>query len=173
MASIPTVDIEYYEWLTAQIDIPNEHTYNELFEIMHNVEFVWTVSGDDSRVADGTYLRQEFTQSQVPNLNLGAATFLEVLVGLSRRVAFISGSDDRSKEWAWALLKNLRLYKYSDPMSPERRSNAYDKIQTVIWRTYREDGLGGFFPLQNPEEDQRQVEIWYQMNAYVNEMADL
>lgn len=168
-----SVEQEYYEWLVAQIDFHNGRSYRDLCEIMHNVEFVWTIQGDDSRVADGLYLRQEFTQEQEPNLDLGGATFLEVLIGLSRRVAFISGHEGHAPEWAWALIKNLRLYKYSDPMSNERRRNTYDKLAAVIWRTYREDGYGGFFPLQNPVKDQREVEIWYQMNAYVNEMADL
>lgn len=172
-AQLNTLDIEYYGWLVGQVDIHNGKTFGELFELMHNTEFVWTIQGDDSRVADGLYLRNEFTDSQEPNLNLGGATFLEVLIGLSRRVAFIAGNTEHAPEWAWTLIKNLRLYKYSDPMSAERRANAEDKLQAVIWRTYREDGLGGFFPLQNPSEDQTKVEIWYQMNAYVNEMTDL
>jgi hypothetical protein len=30
-------------------------------------------------------------------------------------------------------------------------------------------GLGGMFPLEDPREDQRAIEIWYQMMAYINE----
>jgi hypothetical protein len=30
--------------------------------------------------------------------------------------------------------------------------------------------VGGFFPLTHPNDDQRKVEIWYQMNAYLDEL---
>jgi hypothetical protein len=43
-------------------------------------------------------------------------------------------------------------------------------FERLIWRNYAPNGEGGFFPLENPREDQTQVELWYQMNSYVNEM---
>lgn len=167
------IDYEYYAWLKSQIHIPNEKTYDELFERMHNVEFVWTVPNDDNRVQDALDLRSQFANGHVNAMELGGATFLEVLVALSRRVAFISGGIGEPPQWAWELMKNLRLHRAADPMNKEKQDKVDHILHDVIWRTYREDGLGGFFPLQNPDRDQRQVEIWYQMNAYVNEMSDL
>jgi hypothetical protein len=167
------LDVEYYRWLVDQIDIRNGNTFNKLFEIMHNVEFIWTIQGDDSRVADAIELRQEFTNEREPNLNLGSATFLEVVIALSRRAAFISGEEKLAPQWAWILLKNIHVHTASDPLSPDKTMHLNDRLNVVIWRQYREDGHGGFFPLQNPEQDQTQVEIWYQMNAYINEMSDL
>lgn len=168
-----TVDYAYYEWLTSQIDIPNGKTYNELFERMHNTEFVWTVPNDDNRVQDGLDLRSEFTDGDSKSLDLGGATFLEVLIGLSRRIAFIAGGNKHPSQWAWTLLKNLGLRKASDPLSPEDIDRVDDIIHSVIWRTYHRDGRGGFFPLQNPEFDQTKLEIWSQLNMYVTEMSDL
>ena len=92
---------------------------------------------------------------------------LEVLIALSRRVAFTAGGEP--DDWAWRLLKNLRLTKSSDPLSEARLRNVDDILDAVIWRTYEPNGQGGFFPLKNPQENQRKIEIWYQMNKYVIE----
>jgi hypothetical protein len=163
------VDYEYYEWLVSQIHIPTGRTYGDLFERMHNLEFVWTVPNDDNRVQDGLDLRAEFLEEHGSRkLALTVVTFLEVLVGLSRRVAFTAGGS--AELWAWRLIKNIRLHKASDPLVGPKSEHVDEVLDAVIWRTYSPDGRGGFFPLNNPSEDQTKVEIWYQMNTYVIEM---
>jgi hypothetical protein len=165
------INYDYYEWLKSQVDIPNGKSYDDLFNLMHNVEFIWTVPNDDNRVQDGLDLRPEFAGNKVSDLALEGVTFLEVLISLSRRVAFTAGGE--ASKWAWRLIKNLRLHKMSDPLNednPNRFHRAQDILDAVIWRTYERDGRGGFFPLPNSIEDQTRIEIWYQMNAYVIEM---
>jgi hypothetical protein len=166
------IDIDYYDWLVSQIEIPNGKNYYDLFERMHNIEFVWTVPNDDNRVQDGLDLRTEFINGRTDMLSLpNAATMLEILVSLSRRVAFTAGGEP--EQWAWKLLKNLRLHKKFDPLTDEKLHHVDDILDAVIWRTYERDGRGGFFPLNHPEDDQTKVEIWYQMNTYVIEMSAL
>jgi len=162
------IDIDYYEWLIAQVDIPNGKSYRELFELMHNFEFLWTVPNDDNRIADGSDLRVEFLNGSDHSLGLVGVSFLEVLIALSRRTAFTAGGEQ--EQWAWRLIKNLRLHKMSDPLNEAKISRVNDVLYSVVWRTYQRDGRGGFFPLTHPLEDQTQVEIWYQMNKYVIEM---
>lgn len=165
------VDHEYYEWLVSQIAVPNDKTYRELFEEMHILEFVWTVPNDNNRIQDGLDLRYEFfTNRPTRTLDLQSATFLEVLVSLSRRMAFIANGTET--EWAWRLIKNLRLNRMSDPLTTDNSHRIRDILDSVIWRTYSPDGRGGFFPLSHPTLDQTKVEIWYQMNAYVIEMQE-
>jgi hypothetical protein len=163
-----TVDLDYYEWLIDQIDIPNGKSYRDLFECMHNIEFVWTIPNDDNRVQDGLDLRSEFADGTVGGVTSGGATILEILVALSRRVAFATDGDPR--QWAWRLLKNLRLHKMHDPLTGAKKLRANDILDALVWRTYERDGRGGFFPLNYPEEDQTKVEIWDQMNKYVMEL---
>jgi hypothetical protein len=158
----------YYDWLVSQIHIPNDNEYNHLFERMYNLEFVWTVPNDDNRVQDGLDLRTEFLNSSRGRLDLQGVSFLEVLIALSRRLAFTASGDPTI--WAWKLIKNLRLNKMSDPLTHERANRVDEILDAVIWRTYSYDGQGGFFPLNFPAEDQTKVEIWYQLNAYVIEM---
>jgi len=172
--TLQPIDFEYYEWLIGQVDTPrNGKSYRGLFERMHNLEFVWTVPNDNNRLQDGLDLRAEFMGSKIKakKLQLDGCTILELLIGLSRRVAFIAGGDDR--HWAWRLIKNLRLNKMSDELTKENVDRIDEILYNLVWRNYRYDGYGGFFPLNNPERDQTQVEIWFQMQAYVNEMTDL
>jgi len=162
------INYDYYAWLVSQIYVPNGKSFGDLFELMHNLEFVWTIPNDDNRVQDGLDLRPEFANGKVSDLVLEGVTFLEVLVSLSRRLEFTADGD--ASLWAWRLIKNLRLHKCTDPLTDGRLSRAKDILDAVIWRTYERDGQGGFFPLHNAVEDQTKVEIWYQMNAYVIEM---
>lgn len=164
------IDYEYYEWLTSQVHIPNGKKYDELFGILHTIEFRWTVPNDNNRITDALDLRVRFLNDEGyydRELTLDGATILEILISLSRRVEFTAGGN--SHKWAWKLLKNLRLTQMSDPLTDDDTLIIQDIIDALIWRTYKPNGKGGFFPLNRPEEDQRNVEIWYQMNAYVIE----
>jgi hypothetical protein len=160
-------DIDYYEWLISQIYIRNDKSYRGLFERMHNMEFVWTVPNDNNRIQDGLDLRYEFLNGTRNKLTLNGATFLEVLIALSRRVAFTAGGE--ANLWAWKLMKNIKLNKMSDPLTDEKASRIDVILYNLIWRIYDKNGRGGFFPLNHTLEDQTKVEIWYQMQAYVNE----
>lgn len=169
---LQTIDYDYYNWLVSHVHIPNGKSYAGLFEVMHNTEFHWTVPNDDNRIQDAIDLRSEFLHGRKKTLNLEGATLLEVLVSLSQRVAFTAGVIS-PKKWAWKLLKNLRLTDKSDPLTEDDINRINDVLDALVWRTYSQDGRGGFFPLKNPEEDQTKVEIWYQMNKYVMEMTDI
>jgi hypothetical protein len=167
MKQIKQIDLDYYEWLIEQIHIPNGKSYRGLFEVMHNTAFHWTIPNDDNRVQDGKDLRYYFLDGRKGQIELGEATLLEILVSLSQKVAFTAGGNP--KRWAWKLLKNLRLTHKADPLNQEDLERINDVLDALVWRTYQYNGRGGFFPLENPKEDQRKVEIWYQMNAYVIE----
>jgi hypothetical protein len=42
-----------------------------------------------------------------------------------------------------------------------------DILDQFIWRTYDYNCNGGLFPLDDPKDDQRNVEIWYQFANYL------
>jgi len=165
---------DYLNWLAPQIR--DEHdgskTYSGLITLMFDKEFVWLVPNDDNRLGDGLGLRVEFCYAhhirQGSLARLGPCSFLEVLIGLSRRLAFDIGGE--ALGWAWTLVGNLELRGMSDPLSRRKIEKINNILDTCIWRTYTPDGSGGFFPLAWPEEDQRKVELWYQMAAWINEL---
>jgi hypothetical protein len=101
------------------------------------------------------------------SLRLEGATMLEILISLSRRAAWVGGG--HADKWAWKLLKNVKLTKKFDPLTSDDLVEIDDILDALIWRTYRPDGRGGFFPLKKPEVDQTKEEIWYQLNKYIIE----
>ena len=48
-------------------------------------------------------------------------------------------------------------------------TDAEEVLDAVIFRNYEYDGRGGLFPLRYPDRDQRDEELWSQLNAYLLE----
>lgn len=169
------LDELYFEWLYGQVGSTKirtkSRTYWNLLRLLFKKEFVWIVPKDDNRIEDGKDLRYEFIHDQeieyVSNewLDLGCS-MLELMIGLSRRLWFEDDGD--SRDWFWHLVGNIGLEDYTDNVDiPE--DTVHDILDTIIWRQYARNGSGGFFPLRRPSEDQRDVELWYQLSAYLLE----
>ena len=95
-------------------------------------------------------------------------SMLEMLIALSDRTAF--QTDGRLEEWFWRFMHNLELDRYSDDLYEiSIQEEVEDTLTRVIWRKYAQDGTGGLFPLRHPDHDQRKIELWYQMSAYILE----
>lgn len=172
------LDETYLIWLYSQVADPDlkepSLTFWKLFRELFTKEFVWTIPNDDNRLEDGKALRQEFILDECLEavdrdwVELGCS-FLELMVGLSRRLAFEAGGEPYY--WFWVLAENLNLHVYSD----DRRlikTHINKALEQVIFRTYEKNGRGGFFPLRHPGRDQRKVELWDQMGAYVLEQGE-
>lgn len=170
-----SLDQAYFEWLLDQVGAQRgSQTYRDLCWALYKKEFVWIIPNDDNRVADGLDLLVEFfhqngLEAQTVRVEKGCS-FLELIVGLSRRLAFIA--DGIAGDWAWILLGNLGFHSSSDPLNEYAHRYIDEVCDRVIWRTYEENGAGGLFPLGFSTEDQTKVELWYQMNAYVEENVD-
>lgn len=167
----------YFDWLTEHINFAygktRGKTYIDLMSQLHTKEFVWFVPNDHNRIEDAMALRHEFLDTaNVSNagdfaLGVPPLSVLEVIVSLSRRCAFADNGDPRN--WAWKLVENLGLDKMSDPVSLRKTDIVDDILEKLIWRNYEPDGEGGFFPLTHPNNNQTKIELWYQMNAYLEE----
>lgn len=170
-----TLDEQYLIWLYARIGSVDEtrrdKTYWSLLGKLFTREFVWLVPNDDNRVEDGRYMRYEFLEEmkltgQVDQNWMGAGcSVLEMLMGVASRLSF--EADRAPTHWFWELLTNLGLSGFHDMAFNDRRVDAI--IDKLIWRTYKFNGQGGLFPLRQSDEDQREIEIWYQMNLYLQE----
>lgn len=166
------LDDPYLSWLYSQIGNVKERnkslTYWDLIRQMYSIEFIWLVPNDDNRVEDGRGLRQEWAEelgiSLDPNWRTLGCTFLEMLIGLSRRISF--EADGHAETWFWHLIENLGLLGCTD-RSRYNQDEVDERIHAVIWRTYDRNGHGGLFPMRRARKDQRDVELWYQMNAYL------
>jgi hypothetical protein len=156
----------YFLWLVRQIDL-GDGDYDDMLHFLHFREFVWIVPNDDNRIADAMDVRKEFYRKRRRETPEYSVTVLEVIVALSRRVAFNAGGGPA--QWAWTLMLNLGLDRFAGKLTRRKEEKLGDLLDALIFRTYERNGSGGFFPLRYPEEDQTKVEIWYQMSAYIRE----
>jgi hypothetical protein len=165
----------YFNWLCAKvIDTRNtlpSMTYWRLFKQLHTTEFVWLINMDENRAAYGKELRREFLIAADAPDNpewrevLGCSVF-EMIIALSRDLDF--QTDDSYQQWFWELLTNLGINEFHDASDYDPQE-VDDILSTFIWRTYSYDGQGGLFPLRDPKQDQRKVEIWYQFFDYLRD----
>lgn len=182
----------YFMWLCSLVhaDGPDQ-SYFGLMNILHGIDFVSRVPHDENREADGVNLRYLFEKQckeEYPYPRK-CCTLLEMMVALSRRieddVMYDPAYGDRSADWFWEMIENLELDQYDDSYDlyggyveyGDGQWSFVDKIKdvcyTLVDREYDYDGSGGLFPLENPNKDQRNVEIWYQMSAYFLENYDV
>ncbi len=170
------LDELYFLWLCGQVGSVEDNrnpsrNYWRLLKRLYIKEFVWIIPNDDNRAEDGRDLRSEFfSNNKVAAMDTDwftlGCSMLELLIGLARRLSF--EADGEPRFWFWHLVENLGLEKYNDnTYIPEKEVD--DILDQVIWRTYRRNGKGGLFPLRKATEDQRDVELWYQLSAYLLE----
>lgn len=142
-------------------------------------EFVWFVPNDDNRIADGMALRDEFLREQgIDDVDRNwydiGCSMLEMLIALSRQASFEDLNERTPGEWFGIFLQNMGLDRYNDrDYSDSLAQDVDEKLDLVIYRNYNKDGTGGIFPLKNPRDDQRKIELWYQMSAYLLENTSL
>lgn len=169
------LDELYLTWLYSQIGVVTRRhstrTYWALARQLYNKPFIGFVPNDDNREADGKDLRFEFIDREdIQEIDIDwmelDCSMLEMLIVLARIMAFEAEGEPR--DWFWHMLKNIRLDSYND-MSGVPYRKIDDILDRVIQRTYHPSGYGGLFPLKHAAEDQRKVELFYQLSAYLLE----
>lgn len=173
------IDEEYFEWLYKSISTSAKNpdrSFWLLCEQLHKKEFLWFVPNDDNRVVDGTDLRSEYMHTHHitnpdPNWVHEGCSMLEMLVALSRRASYqAEGAHD---EWFWRFLENLGVRHCTDSCYMDGPDDTWNEVNDALdrinERTYSRNGQGGLFPLKYSRRDQRKIEIWYQLAAYLLE----
>jgi hypothetical protein len=177
---------EYFNWLYQQVFpvmyIPEtRYSYFHVCETMHGIPFIPLVPNDENRIADVSDFRNQFLMVGKDEtsilewndiLRMDASVF-EVLVVLAEKAEDLISLNQRLIFDHF--LTNLGLRECRDwtfrPPAHMRRN--IEHVQVVIGRfndrTYDPAGDGGLFPLRRPETDQRTVELWYQMGAWMTE----
>lgn len=168
----------YFRWLLDTVmfrDMKRSgRSYLYLLKQMGSIQFTWSVDSDVNRAEDGKYLRYTYAEMVGTDYEIkGACNFLEMCIALASRMnddIFDADPTARPARWFWIMMENCGLDKYTD--------DNFDPLEVeqicarIIKRQYNRTGKGGLFPLKHPKEDQRKVEIWYQMQAYILENFD-
>lgn len=178
-----SVEELYFQWLCDLVNVDREEdSYWILAKELHRIDFYSLIPHDENRASDGLELRDEYLREiNYPKYVRidGPCTVLEMLIGLARRMDFETSDPydldddfcDRTAHWFWVMIDNLGLSDLSDGNYADYDGEEYvDRVvDKLLERRYSWDGEGGLFPLEKNCGDQRNVEIWYQMNAYLME----
>lgn len=159
-------------YLNYLINLVGADSHRSLMSKLYKTEFDWFVPNDDNRATDGLALRKEFIfeEEVLPfgEWTVRPCSILEMIIGVARRLSY--DTDIVESVWFWEMLDNLNLVQYKDAYydrSVERHVTS--ALKTLNDRTYKRTGLGGLFPMKSNKDDQRKIEIWYQMSAYLLE----
>lgn len=170
----------YFDWMYNKVTEDNtiNTDYKKLLNYLFRKDFNFKHPMDSNRLEDGVNLRYRYgndccyTQREVSNLlDVFPCSVLEMMVALSIRCeeSIMCDEDigDRTSKWFWSMIKSLGLeYMYDDAFN-EKFCDLV--IRKFIDREYYPDGKGGLFTIKHPKADMRNVDIWYQMCAYLNE----
>ena len=164
------VEEAYFDWLCHLMRAENEDI--PLLMHLYHRNFEYPFANDMNRAQDGIDLRGRFLfeeHCESPLREGVPCSILEMLVALAvrcdREITGVTG-EDRPQNIFWMMIDNLGL---------KRAENWYEVDMILdIWmrRKYQKDGKGGLFPLKKSSADQRKVEIWYQMGAWIYENFD-
>lgn len=168
------VRLEYFAWL---VNLVEGYDNTQLLEYLHDIPFRWILPNDENRADDGCALRDRFlyeTNYTDYDLPEKECSVLEMLAALANRIndILIDIEDyDDTPRWFWELLENLQIDEFDDMTltSTSMYDIVDDSINTFMDRLYDRNGFGGLFPLKNAKDDQRDIELWYQMSAYLEE----
>lgn len=166
----------YFCWLYNKVAsvrvVDPSKTYWRLLLVLHTTPFEWFVANDQNRAVDGTNLRLEYLNGEEAADEVWLSeecSMLEMLIGLARRINFVTQVP--TDVCFWLVLRNLGIGQglTDDGFTEEDEAIVREMLAMVVERTYEYDGTGGLFPLNKPHRDQRGVEIWYQMSAFLLE----
>lgn len=161
----------YFKWLLNKV---NADDVILVCRYLHMRDFYWTVPFDSNREYAGKNLRVDWECrdeyfKDYSKIDAGPASCFEVLIGISIAMENqlwdpIDNPEYNASTFFHEMISNLGLDDIRDH---------YNIMAAIVdkWldRAYEPNGKGGIFPLDNPFGDQREIEIWDQMNQYINE----
>lgn len=156
---------DYYLWLESLV---NDGNHSKLLYFLYGKEYYWQFTLDENRAAGGINLRRKFASENgidLTDVKSGPCSVLEMLIALSDRMVEILTMD--IFDWFWDLLRNLGLDRFDDGHFDENGANYI----LTIWldRKFTSSGIGSLFPLREYTGDCRNLDIWEQMNAWIEE----
>ena len=172
--------MDYFEWLLDKIGVdPAKNDHIQGLKWLFSTDFEWSHKLDANRAADGVDLRATFAYEcgyRYPEVRAALldkqCSWLEMMVGLAIRIEdnIMSDSDfgDRTVMWFWMMMKSLGLYGMTDDKYDEEYVD--NVINTFLYRGYDPNGKGGLFTVNDTYKDMRDIEIWYQMCLFFDNL---
>lgn len=173
----------YFRWMCQLVydtRYSKRTSYEKLLRKLHEIDFEYSIPMDGNRAADGTDLRYRFAYENdlegpvvAAYLDDRPCSVLEMMIALAVRCEEHIMDDpdvgDRTGQWFWNMVVNLGLGGMTDERFDEGYVNMI--VHRLLRRRYKRNGEGGLFTVDNPRQDLRSVEIWYQMCWYLDEIV--
>lgn len=168
----------YYVFLVDRINCNKYRVerYTMLLKTLYDMEFYWVNAFDQNRALSGLNLRKDYEDEFGGNpyeILDGQCSVLEMMVALSIDCEEkIMGDvrnpyENNTPRWFWSMIENVGLADASNINYDEEKVRII--FQRILNREYEWNGDGSLFPIIHPMEDMRNVEIWYQLNWWLNE----
>lgn len=181
------IEAQYLNWLLERTQWLERYPYTEeVARAVYSYPFRWFIPNDDNRGIDGLSIRSNWYQANAPGVPEppGYCGMFEMVLALAERmendILYDPNLGDRTAEWFWLMMGNCGVADVCGAVSiangrfdDDARRAVVDAMDGVIFKETNERGWGGLFPLLNPDRDQRTVEIWDQMQAYLNEHPEI
>lgn len=178
---------KYNEWMYSIIfgkDYTSRNYNLAVLEALNNVPFEYSMDLDANRQKDAQDLRYIFGQENdihpaeiCASLDTRAPSILEVMVSLIYRVKttilcdFDSSEMPSNKEIFEHMIWSLGLSRYvgnCDFSTNVLNAEVARVSQSLFARDYNYNGRGGLFTVENPRDDMRVTDIWYQFMWYLD-----
>lgn len=167
---------DYFQYLIWRCGLQQMTKLTNVFAFLHNIPFTYVLERDDNREEDGCDLRNEYNIPGEFSVEVKEAFFahwcsvFEMLVGLAIRVddeIIGDPAEEHPEDFFIEMLENLGI-------ADGRLKENYIYLMVDRWlkRKFDKDGRGSPFPVHHDHRDQRKLEIWDQMNAYISENYD-
>jgi len=165
---------EYYLWL---VSIVYKNGYSKLLSKLYSTPYYYALSMDSNRESDGINLRYRFADEQGYDQRIVAAvvdcdpcSLLEMMIALSIRceedIMSNPNYGNRTSEWFWDMISSLGLAHMNDSHYDDGIVN--DILERFLNNDYDANGHGGLFTVNNPPRPMYLIDIWSQMNEYLN-----
>lgn len=153
--------MNYFEWLCSLVC--TDDTYVELLKILDSYDYIWHLVLDENRAKGGLQLRYKFAREAgiySYDVRTGSCTVLEMIIALSELMSDqIDGSE--LSECFWMIIDNLKLRNIDD--------NGANMIIINFLNNNYSNYRGAMFPLRNYRGDIRGLDLYSQMNAWLEE----
>lgn len=177
------IQSQYFDWMYRLVHRRGKfrkQSYRKLMHYLDRVDFTYTIGNDGNRAEDGVGLRYRFgyefsyeQQMIAAYLDDRPCSVLEMMVALSLRIEEHImedfDPDDRTNEWFWNMVVSMGLSTMDDTCFSEQYAECI--VTRFLNRDYWPNGEGSLFTIRNCERDMRKVEIWYQMNYFINSIS--
>lgn len=179
------VNKDYFDWMYRLVcdnryfRRKREGSYRLLFRHLHQTQFTSIIEMDDNRAYDGIDLRYRFgREMDIPQFEIADSldnrpcSVLEMMIALAIRceehIMEDSEMGNRTGQWFWNMIVSLGLGSMNDTKYDEIYVD--ECLDRFLNRKYKRNGEGSLFTIEHPKRDMRNVEIWYQMCMYLEDL---